>query len=816
MIHSLAFRFPLHPQARACRSLALALACLGAATHLHAQASGASPAAEAARSYSIPAGPLEDALNRFGRDSGLLLSFTQDQVRGLRSPGLQGSHTAGSGLEALLRGTGLQAVAQAQGSYVLRKAAADIALGASAAEIALASVTVTAQAELSAVTEGLGSYAAKAVSIGKSEQRLREIPQSISVLTRQQIEDQGLLTVEEALSRVTGVRGYGYEDSQDFITRGYIASSQFDGVPQQSKGTQLDLAIYDRLEVLRGPAGLLSGSGEPGGAVNYVRKRPLHAFAVNGAVSVGSWNQRRAEADVTGPLNAEGTLRGRAVLATQDGDKFYSQGHNASHTLYGIVEYDITPATTVGASVTYSERDAVNNYGLPLWSDGRLPSRRAFVGVGKDSETDTFDATLDLTHRLDNGWSARAALNHKKQQYRGYGGYAVSSVDVATGLAPFSLGSAIHTDSTWDNMDVSVNGPVHLWGREHQLMLGYNYARYEYLGGSRYLFGMTGQDVFNNHGYGDLLDQAVLSKSNDVTTQSGVYASGRFKLAAPLTLVLGGRWSNYTTRSRTVADNTTAWETGSDRTRGKFTPYGGLVWDVTREVSLYASYTDIFKPNTDRDYTGKVIDPRIGWQTEIGAKGEFFDGRLNASLALFRIRDKNRAADDTDPTHVCDTWNGVCSKASGVVQSQGWEAEVSGSPVRGVDLLAGYAYTDARYHSDSDPSNVGQRFDAFKMPKHLLRTWAQYRFDHRWASLAGLSVGLGVQYHSELYSSVVRQGGYTTVSARIGYAINRQWDLSLTVNNLFDKTYLDATGYAFYYNIYGAPRNALLTLRGRF
>ncbi|MBN9339614.1 MAG: STN domain-containing protein, partial [Comamonadaceae bacterium] len=145
-------RFPLHPQAWACRALVLALACAGLGGRLHAQVPAAPPAAEAAHNYAIPAGPLEDALNRFGRDAGLLLSFTQDQVQGLRSPGLQGSHTARSGLDALLRGTGLQAVAQSQGSYVLRAAPA-----ATPVAETLPEVTVAAN-QLGEITEGTGSY----------------------------------------------------------------------------------------------------------------------------------------------------------------------------------------------------------------------------------------------------------------------------------------------------------------------------------------------------------------------------------------------------------------------------------------------------------------------------------------------------------------------------------------------------------------------------------------------------------------------------------------------------------------------------------
>lgn len=799
----------------------LMMGALGAtfATGTHAQQQAP------ARAYDIPSGPLTTVLARFVGESGIFLAGTGEAAQGKSSPGLRGSYTPEEGLAALLSGTGLDTTRTSSGTYVLRVVPAP-ARGASALQdSSLPEVKVTAQSARDATSEGRNSYAARAATIGKLPLSLREIPQSVTVITRQRMDDQNLISVTEALRNTTGVIATGYFGQETPSARGYAMSEQHDGVPQQggSSGLAPDLDIYDRVEILRGASGLLSGSGEPGGTVNYVRKRPQHEFALSGTVSAGSWNNRRAEFDVAGPLNSEGTLRGRAVGVYQERDFFYDVAHLQRGTAYLAVEYDLTPRTTAGLSYAALKRTGESYWGLPTYLDGRfIEDRSAYVGLDRSYLMKVDDALIDLKHRFDNGWEAKGTLSWRMHDFDGYGAYGSTGLDQATGLGNMMIGR-IQSQTRREGLDVNVGGPVRLFGHTHTLLAGYNKARQDYIGGSRYV-AATGVDMLNTHDFGALTPQNITSESQTVTVQSGFYGMARVKVADPLTVVLGARWTDYLSRSRAVVPTAGAWTTSKANANNEFSPYGGVIWDATKQVSLYASYADIFVPQTQTAINGNTLDPRVGEQLEAGVKAAFLDGALNASFAVFRIRDENRAMIDADNIGCGGTVTGTCYVAAGLVQSDGWEAEISGSPLPGWDLSAGYTYNETKYARDSTAANVGQPFNT-QTPRQLLRLWSQYRFNDAWldGALKGWNVGAGVQAQSGVYSGTTtatvkrrEQPGYAVTSLQIGYRVDAHWSASLAVNNLFDRHYYQLVGGTGFANLYGDPRNVMLTVKGRF
>lgn len=783
-------------------TLAFSVMLIGAAAlaltpqHAHAQEQ------QAAQQYSIAPGALGDALAEFAAESRVTLVFSSATLQGKQTRGLQGRHTVDAGFELLLQGSGYRAVPTGSRGYAL--------VASQGAEATLAPVTV--KAERSAVTEGSGTYVAHAVSIGKMTLAPREIPQSVSVVTSDQIRDQNLGTIAEAVQTAAGVRADSYAGTERITVRGYSLGAQFDGVPQANSLTYLhnDVALYDRIEILRGPSGLLQGSGSPAGSINYVRKRPKDVAGVELAASAGRWNNYRAELDATAPLNADGSLRGRAVLAYQDKDTFQQVGHMRNEVAYGTLEYDLTPRTKVGLALTHLDSSRINFFGLPAFDDGRLPGRTAFVGADKPATNQLDEVAVDLEHQFDNGWKARAALSRKSVDYTGYAAYAWQGIDRATGRVNLSLGR-VQTDNDFDGLDVSVAGPLTLLGRTHTVTLGYNRVTNDYKGNVNYVSVMD-WDALHVHDFGSLIPGRSASTSNDYIKESGLYGVTRIKLADPLTLVLGGRWTDFTQKNRSLGATAGNW-TVDARVRSEFTPYGGLVWDVSPQLTWYASYADTFAPQTVRDYTGKFLDPRVGWQVESGLKGEFLDKRLSATLAVFRIRETNRSMVDTDPTHICaDSFDGTCSKAAGLVQSQGWEAEVVGKPLPGLDITGSYTYLQAKYLRDD--ANAGLRFATDTTPRHMAKLWSHYTFG---GALAGWKAGLGVQAQSELFvDGGSHQGGYAIVSASIGYQINPQWSAQLTVDNLGDRSYLQSIGGRTFHNMYGTPRSALLTVRAAF
>ncbi|MNQ85405.1 Fe(3+)-pyochelin receptor precursor [compost metagenome] len=295
--------------------------------------------------------------------------------------------------------------------------------------------------------------------------------------------------------------------------------------------------------------------------------------------------------------------------------------------------------------------------------------------------------------------------------------------------------------------------------------------------------------------------------------QKGLYGSWRVKPIEPLTLVLGSRvsWYDYSYKSWTQAafsDIATANPKSTANETGEVTPYAGIVYDLNREWAVYASYTDVFEPQTVRDSSGSVLKPVIGSNYEIGLKGELMDGRVNTSLAVFRYDQENRAVNDLASGFACD--GSYCSTASGKVRSQGIDAEISGEVLTGLQLFAGYTYNTTKYLDD--PVNEGKVFSTWT-PKHMLRVWSDYQFSGDWSRV---STGLGftTQSHTLGYEHTFEVPGYTVWNARVGYQLTPEIGLALNANNLFDKHYYTA-GYNQLdgNNNFGDPRNVMFSVK---
>ncbi len=761
-------------------------------------------------SFDIPAQPLPAALASFARQSGLQLAFPPAIAQGKQGRAVTGPRDLRSALDALLAGTGLQGAVQGK-TLVIEPASAQ-------RSVALGEVTVKANAERSATSEGTGSYAARAASIMKGVQSLKEIPQSVSVITRQQMDDQGFSSLEDVFTQLPGSRTDGYTGTMRVWTRGFQTSMQIDGVPEQQEyggsGYKMDEAIYDRVEMLRGPTGLVTGTGEPGGTINLVRKRPRDQFAVAGNVSYGSWNNKRTDIDVTGPLNDTGTLRGRMVGVLQDNDRFYEVAHDRRNLVYGILEYDLTPRDTLGFSATRMKDVGPTFWGLPLYTDGSLPARNRYVGsTDLNPGITARDATLDYVHRFDNSWQGKATYSYRHDDRTMAGLFAYDPIaDASTGLTS-AMGSYREDTRTYHSFDAHLSGPFALFGRTHHATMGYNQTRQKYEAPTRLMPYYEQVDVLNRHDWGVTRD-SLESYGNALTIeQSGIYGSVNFRLLDQLALVAGGRFSNYTYKSR--SDYESAWVESSAKARNEFTPYAGLVFDLTDQVALYGSYSEIFVPQSTKDYTGSTLKPRTGEQFELGVKSTLLNNQLNASLAVYQMQDQNRSMTDTDPTHICPDNAGLrCNKAAGKIQSRGVEAVLSGSPLPGWNLSTSWSFNRSKYLSDSNAANVGKTVFPYLNPKHLFKLRSQN--DLGYSGRQGWAVGAGVIAQSATADDNFRQGGYAIVSAKLAYRSNRNLDLSFHVDNLFDRSYLVDYGTDYYYNIYGKPRSYSLKLSYRF
>ncbi|MDE1146584.1 MAG: TonB-dependent siderophore receptor [Azospirillaceae bacterium] len=766
----------------------------------------------AERRFDIPAQDLAPALVIFGAQSGLQVTVDGALIRTARTAGVAGGYAPLDALARLLAGSGFTYSPAGTNTVLIVPApkAGDTALQLGTLKVE-GSADATTGGNDAARSEGTHDYAAHAATVaGKMPLTLREIPQSVSVVTRQQLDDQNLFTIEDAMRYVPGItvatNGNPYLGSQ-YYARGYALSSEYDGVPSTASldtgNPQFDLAIYDRIEVLKGSAGLLQGSGEPGGVVNFARKHPLDTFQVSGGFAAGSWNDFHGDADITGPLNASGTIRGRAVVAGQDQDFFYQGSHARAGTAYGIVDADLTPDTLLSVSATLQQNNRQGiSQGLPSYTDGQLLDVSRSFNADPDwtrGNQTTQEFFGELTHKFDSDWQVQGSLRYRDTNSVVRYAATQSGVDPATNTADYGT-SIDRTNYSWLAADVNATGSFHLLGRTHQLLIGANYDKTEskdQYGGSSF----SGVDIF-----GPLFADPHDVPTGDyrtATEQYGVYGQVRLSLLDPLTAVLGGRLTHYRASSGNGDYGSAVAMTESPgATDHKATPYAGLIYDLTPEVSLYASYADVFVPQTSTTASGGSLPPRSGEQYEVGAKAALMDGKLNISGALFDLQDNHRAYN-----YPVGSFFYI---ATGEVETKGAEVEVSGSPLPGWDLTAGYTYLDAQYAKDA--TQQGQAYNAAVTPHHNFKLWSSYRFTG--GPLDRFNVGGGVLASSSLTGSDgVRAGGYAVFSGQVGYKLDDHWQASLTVNNITDRRYYQTVTWSGSNNYYGDPRNMLFSVR---
>ncbi|RJF84960.1 TonB-dependent siderophore receptor [Azospirillum cavernae] len=655
----------------------------------------------------------------------------------------------------------------------------------------------------------------------------REVPQTVTSVTRQRIEEQKLLTLEDALRQTPGVTVEPIDGNRlNFYARGFeITNLQYDGVPTTLDDRIFvppDLAMFERVEVLKGPAGLLNGMGGPGGAVNIVRKTPKKTLEGYGELSAGSWANYRGEGDVTGPLNESGSLRGRFVGAYQDRNGFQDWTTQERAMGYGSLAADLTPDTTLTAGAWYqrmSYKGAWNLPGAVSTVNGKtqlsLLNLPRSTSLGEEWNRDVFTTKGgfgDLQHRFGgSGWSMTLAAHHIDNQMDRVMAYAYSPVTPGVNRTTL-YAQKVRYDQQQTGVDLSATGPFALFGQTHEAAVGANYERTVFRARSANpstTWSAT-QNIFAP--VSTAAEPAWANWQRDATTSTdswGGYGVLRFRLAEPLRLIVGGRVNWWDTRVDTDIPVGTA-QTSASIT-GKVTPYAGLVYDVNSVYALYASVSQVFEPQSYVDASGKILQPLKGRQYEAGVKADLFGGALHATASLFHIVEENRP--QSDPRYP----NQSIYLASGKAQSRGLELDVSGTVLPGLDLFAGYTFTRAKALDSS--ANAASAFTAIA-PTHQAKLWASYRLpetiDDR------LSVGAGVNAQTAMYNEFptlggarLTQGGYATLDARVAYDLTPKVTAAVNVKNLFDKVYYQRVGTPQSGNIYGDPRSVMLTLRAK-
>ncbi|MFB4252706.1 TonB-dependent siderophore receptor [Pseudomonas idahonensis] len=784
----------------------------------------------AVRRFDIAAGDLTEVLSRYASAAGAAISFDARQTAGLRSAGLQGDYGVQEGFARILAGSGWQAEPQSNGSYVLRP----VPQGSGTLE--LGTTQVQGQ-ELGATTEYSGSYTTGAVTIGKGQHSLKETPQSVTVITRKMLDDQNLNTIDQVMEKTPGITLYDSPmGGKYFYSRGFRMTGQYqyDGVPLdmgnsyvQADSFSSDMAFYDRVEILRGAAGMLKGAGGTAGSVNFVRKRGQATPHTQLMMSAGSWDNYRAQVDTGGPLNDAGTVRGRAVVTQQTRQYFYDLGERKDQVYYGALDFDLSDDTTLGLGMAYEDVDSRPCWGgLPRYSDGsdlKLGRSTCLNTAWNNSRSKRATYFADLKQQLNDDWALKVAgvYSRNTQDIE----YAFPSGSVPVGASRSStlmLGSTYDYDQVDYGFDAYVDGHFQAFGQEHELTFGANASRSI----KDDFYAVAGlpqrQNVLDPDHHLPKPDDSYYESNStrggpsDLRIQQqGLYSTLRLKLADPLTLVMGSRVSWYKSQNDAVAywrDTRTPSSARSKET-GEVTPFAGVLYDLNDNLTAYASYSSIFTPQGSyRTLDGASLKPLVGKSYELGIKGEWFDGRLNSAFSLFRTLQEDAQQDDP----ACP--DSTCSLNSGKVRAQGFEAEVSGEVIERLQLLAGYTYTQTKTLEDADSSKNGQSFNSY-VPRHLLRVWGDYQLG---GALERFTVGAGVNAQSDNYrvspisGNHISQAGYAIWNGRIGYRIDDTWSLALNGNNLLDKRYYTTVGTEGFGNFYGDPRNFTLSVKADF
>lgn len=692
----------------------------------------------------------------------------------------------------------------------------------------LGSTSVTAEG-LGATTENSGSYTTGSTSTAtKLNLSIRETPQSISVVTRQEMDDFNLNTLTEAMRHTTGVVvQHNDSDRVAYSARGYtIRNFQIDGMLNTFSfmTSDADTIIYDRIEVVRGATGLTTGAGDPSGTINMIRKRPTHELQAKAGVMGGSYDDYYSYVDVGGPLAFDGRLRGRTVLAYRDSKSFRDNYALKREVAYGILEADLTDSTTLAVGYDYQDKQVKgSSWGtLPYWNGA---GEKAHLGRSTNwvapwsswpMKDKTAFATLD--QQLFNDWRLKAAYTHRTSDAEGKVYYAGGGFPNADGTGMLAYSKHFAGDETMTAVDVNISGTYPLFGGDHDLMLGYGEAKN--VNTSPLLIDLNPGDYGNIPNWNDMGSTPAfqdfdtgIEGSRDTIKQKSGYLATRFNLTDKWHAVLGTRYGSWKSSNAKLGA-----ETVTQAHNDMLTPYAGVLYDFTEDFTAYVSYTDIFNPSEEKSVSGSYLEPVVGSNYELGLKGSFLQERLNLSTAVFWSKQDNvPEIDDSVPRGP----NGEEYYKSGGKGNKinGFEIELAGEVMRDWNMVAGYTYT----HSCNA---TGQRMNTAS-PLNLVKVSSTYRLPGEWNAM---TVGAAVNWQSDIYRAAnrptgeknadgnpitfkedINQKSYTLVDLMARYKFDEHVSASLNVKNLLDQKYYENVG--FYNGVFwGEPRTVALGL----
>ncbi|SFR56018.1 outer-membrane receptor for ferric coprogen and ferric-rhodotorulic acid [Marinobacter daqiaonensis] len=635
----------------------------------------------------------------------------------------------------------------------------------------------------------------------------KETPQAISVVTRERIEDFQLNNINSAFRDVNGVTVESVETDRTYFTsRGFdIRNFQFDGVNmplvRDNIVGDLDTAPYDRIEVVRGATGLLTGTGDPSAAVNFVRKRPTGKNEGGIDLTYGSWNDARIEADAS---VGTGAVQGRVAVASQDRDSYLDRYEMKKDAFHAVIEGHLSPQTILTAGFTYQESNADS----PLW--GALPLTYvdgSQVDYSRDTSTsaewsfwntERRNAFVELVHTLDNQWQIKGVMTRIENTSDAKLFYVYEDL---TTPEPELLAypSLYEYDNDMRIFDLSASGPYQLFGRTHEAVIGANYSRSDLFDLSHYGRGigteLVGDQPFDGS-YPEPQFDAFQNGSDWKDEWKSLYGASWFNVTNRFKAIAGARLTSFDSEGASYGVST---NTSVD---DEVTPFLGLVYDVTPNISAYASYADIFEPQTEVDLSGDRLDPITGQTVEAGLKSEWFGNRFYAAMAVFQTEEDNVAEQaGLIPGTALPFFTGVKG-----LESEGFEIDLAGEPLQGLELAGGFTYVNIEQDGNDALTYI---------PSRMARVSAVYELP----PVQGLKVGASVNWQDDIEETApaggrVEQESYALLDLMARYEFNENWAVQANAFNVTDEKYLASLRWAGSsgQGFYGAPANGSVTL----
>lgn len=655
----------------------------------------------------------------------------------------------------------------------------------------------------------------------------RETPQSLSVVTAKQIEDQGLDSLQDVLKQTPGVfhskMGNNVSGHSQFISRSQaIDSISVDGAPKFlydgkaiRRGTNnLDSALYDQVVVVRGASGLSNGGmGEPGGTVALERKKPTAKPAVSVEAGVGSWKHYRFVLDANQPLNADNTLRGRTILVSDHGGDYLPNTSRHNHTFYGILSYDIAPQTqwNIGTEIHRFRNtgsspfsyltvagDPDNDHPFEPFAASPRSNASAKWAYGKENSAEIFTS---VNHEFENGWALNGNYSHtygKSDAVSGIAGPFVIKPDYSAEFVA-ERDQAKYTDQ---DFSLSLDGDYPLLGRKHEFNAGISY---QYNKETPSYYKKNKKDVPDLRLFDGNFTKPAMPYLRDGFAHMknlSVYGSTRFKLTDRLALIGGGRFVDwqyrYSSNRNDFADS---------RHKNKvFIPYLGASYDLNNNLTAYTSYTTIFRPQVRYlDQNGKPLEPQRGKTYELGLKASWFEGRLNASAAAFINKRDHLGKEIYDRKN-----DQVYYESVDRTTTKGVELSVGGRLSDKWLLNASYAYSKLK----NDSGNVVNP----SYPAHLFKLFTAYDVTNRLNLGANVNWQSGTNAYDEYQPFTVAgkealtQRPYATLDLTAHYKIGKSTRIGLDLENVFNKRYRTMPDI----HVYGTPRSLTATVKHTF